>query len=90
MHRRWRYPPAIVRLATAACRGVAGSDATAIDHEQQHTLFGTAILAIFMSCVERVDQHEADGRTIEEAVTDLVYKSPSPASGEFVPPTAAG
>jgi hypothetical protein len=61
----------------------------ALDHEEQRSLFGTAALAIFMSCVERVDEAEPDGRTIEEAVTDLAYKSPGPICGESVPPTVA-
>jgi hypothetical protein len=71
----------IASLATGfARRSIAGSNAKATDHEQQRSLFGTAFLAIFMSCVVRVDRDEPDARTIEDAATDLVYAS----TGEII------
>lgn len=48
----------LAALATGhALRGVASPDSLAIDHDQQRSVFGTAVLALLLGCVERIDDN---------------------------------
>ncbi|GLZ14434.1 hypothetical protein Acsp04_46690 [Actinomadura sp. NBRC 104425] len=68
-----------VDLITAVMEGVAlrclvDPETRVIDRARQRTLAGTGLLALIQGCVERTDQ--ADGRSLEEAVHDLIYRLP--------------
>lgn len=53
-------------------RGVGAPESLTIDHEQQHSLFGTAALALLLGCVERADD-DAQGITVEQAAKEMIY-----------------
>lgn len=68
----------LAALATGyALRGTASPDSVAIDHDRQQCVFGTAVLSLFLGCVERLDD-DPQGVTIEEAVQEMLYGSSAP------------
>jgi len=56
-----------------ALRRIANRHSVSVDDEHQRSTFGTAAHALLLGCVERVDDHESSGLSIEDAVHDLIY-----------------
>lgn len=51
----------LAALATShALRDIASSDSLAIDHERRRSVFSTAVLALLLGCVERIDDNPED------------------------------
>jgi len=69
-------------------RRIANRQLVSIDDEHQRCIFGTAALALLLGCVERVDNHEPSGVSVEDAVHELIY-GPTPTDPDTITGTSA-